>query len=91
MDIFEFMAETKAMLSSVATSGEDEWIEVESTADTGACDTVMPRAMAKHIPIQPSLQSLSSMMNEVADGSEIPNLGERRCVMWTENAVEARK
>ena len=28
------------------------------------------------------------MMYEVADGNEIPNLGERRCVMWTENAAE---
>ena len=47
--------------------------------------------MAKHIKIQPSLQSRSSIMYEVADGSEILNLGERRCVMWRENATEARK
>ena len=26
----------------------------------------------------------------MADGNEIPNLGERRCVMWTENAAEAQ-
>ena len=51
----------------------------------------MPRAKASHIPIQASLQSLKAMMYEVADGNEIPNLGERRCLMWTENAVEARK
>ena len=31
------------------------------------------------------------MNYEVADGNEIPNLGERRCVMWTENAADARK
>jgi hypothetical protein len=37
------------------------------------------------------LQSLSSMMYEVADGNEIPNLGERRCVMWTEGASVGRK
>ena len=30
-------------------------------------------------------------MYEVADGKEIPNLGERRCVMWTENSHEAHK
>ena len=30
-------------------------------------------------------------MYEVAGGNEIPNLGERRCVMWTENSHEARK
>ena len=30
-------------------------------------------------------------MYEVADGNEIPNLGERRCVMWTEGSQDARK
>ena len=30
------------------------------------------------------------MMYEVANGKEIPNLGERRCLMWTENATQAR-
>ena len=92
LSVFDYSFDTKAMLSSAATSSDDDgWIEVELTADTGACDTVMPRAMAQCIPIQPSLQSLSSMMYEVADGNEIPNLGERRCVMWTEGASVGRK
>ena len=47
--------------------------------------------MASHIPIQPSLQSIKAMMYEVADGNEILNLGERRCLMWTEHAADARK
>ena len=79
------------MLSSASPSGYDGWFEMEMTADTGACDAVMPKSMAEHIPIQPSLQSLRSMYYEVADGSHIPNLGERRCVMWTEHAGEPRK
>ena len=92
LDMFDYTDGTKAMLSSTGPASEGQlWIEVELTADTGACDTVMPRSMAQHIPIQPSLQSLKSMMYEVADGNEIPNLGERRCVMWTETATEARK
>ena len=61
------------------------------TADTGACDTVMPRKLAEHIVIQPSLQSLREMNYEVADGKEIPNLGERRCLMWTENGSIPRR
>jgi hypothetical protein len=92
LSVFDYSDGTKAMLCSTGPSGKaEEWIEVELTADTGACDTVMPRAMAAHIPIQASLQSLKSMMYEVADGNEIPNLGERRCLMWTESATEARK
>ena len=57
--MLDYNADTKAMLSSAANSGEEEWFEVEFTADTGACDTVMPLSMAQHIPIQPSAQSLS--------------------------------
>ena len=51
----------------------------------------MLRSKAQHIPIQPSMQSLSSMVYEVADGSETSNVGESRCVMWTEKSYEARK
>ena len=88
----DYTKETKAMLCSAAANPEeDEWFEVEITADTGACDSVMPKEMAKHIPIQPSVQSIQSMMYEIADGTEIPNLGERRCLMWTEGASESRK
>ena len=51
LSVFDYSDGTKAMLCSTGPSGEaEEWIEVELTADTGACDTVMPRAMAAHIP-----------------------------------------
>ena len=70
---------------------DGEWIEVELCADTGACDTVIPRKLCESIPIQPSLQSLKCMVYEVADGHTIPNLGERRCIMWTDGEVEGRK
>ena len=53
LSMFDYSDGTKAMLCSTGPSGEaEEWIEVEVTADAGACDTVMPRAMATHIPIQ---------------------------------------
>jgi hypothetical protein len=91
LSLFDYTAESKAMLCSAAPSqGEEEWIEVELTADTGSCDTVVPRSLCPGIPIQPSLQSVRGMAYEVADGGELPNLGEKRCVMWTENASEAR-
>ena len=89
--VMDYTHESKAMLSSASPgTEEEEWIEIEFTADTGACDTVMPRAMCERIPIQPSLQSLRGMKYEVADGKEIPNLGERRCLMWTDDAIQAR-
>ena len=48
------------MLNSADSAGgdEDEWIDAELCVDTRACGTVMPRAMCRGIPIQPSLQSL---------------------------------
>ena len=64
----------KSSLSPV--SHADEWIEVELTADSGACDTVIPRKTAESIPILPSLASLRGMEYEVANGQSIPILGE---------------
>ena len=68
--------DSKAMLSSASQAGE-EWMEVELTADTAACDTVVPRTVCENIPTTPALQSLRVMKDEVADGNEIPNPGER--------------
>ena len=50
----------------------------------------MPRKLFPKIPICPSLQSLSCMEYEVADGSTIPNLSGRSCVTWTDGASEER-
>ena len=38
----------------------------------------------------PSPQSLQGMEYEVANGENIPNLEERRCIMWTDNAPAPR-
>ena len=80
------------MLSSEGASGDDEseWVEVELTADTGACDTVIPQKLCPGIPIRPSLQSMRGMEYGVSDGRSIPNLGERHCLLWTENASQPR-
>ena len=86
----DYTSASKAMLSPLGAGCEEEWYKLEFTADTGACDTVMPKSTAEHIVIQPSLQSLRSMEYEVADGRSIPNLGERRCLVWTENATMPR-
>ena len=69
----------------------EEWVEIELTADSGACDTVIPRNVAESIPILPSLASLQGMEYEVANGQSIPNLGERRCLVWTEGATDVKK
>lgn len=52
----DYTAESKAVLCS-ASLAEEELVEVELTADTGACDTVIPIGMCQQMPVQPSLQS----------------------------------
>ena len=69
-------------------AANDGWIEIESTADSGACDTVMPTKDCEWIRIHESIQSKAGMKYEVANGQIIPNLGERRCIMWCEGAQE---
>ena len=85
----DYSAETTVMFS-LAGEASEEWVEVEIAPDTGACDTVMPRSTCSKIPIRASLQSLRGMEFEVADGNTFPNLGERQCLMWTEDATQAR-
>jgi hypothetical protein len=94
LSVFDYTAESKAKLakSPLSAVGDgDGWTELELTADSGACDTVIPRSFAESIPIMPSLASLRGMEYEVANGQSIPNLGERRCLVWTDGATEAKK
>ena len=86
LSIFDNALTTKASLCAVGP--EEEWYEVELTADTGACDTVIPKLMCPGIPITPSVQSLCGMEYEVATGESIPNPGgeavrdvDRRCLI----------
>ena len=93
MFVVDYTAQSKSMLSAATPSGGEEveeWIEVEMTADTGACDTVIRKDMCASIPIKDSLQSLRGKEYEVANGESIPNLGERRCMMWTEDATSVK-
>ena len=64
----------------------EEWTEIELTADSGACDNVMPKSLCEHINIIPSVHSRAGVEYEVANGETIPNLGQRDCLLWTENA-----
>ena len=67
----------------------DEWIEIEITVDSGACETVMPADMCKCTSIVQSVTSHGAVY-EVANGKEIPNLGERRCLLMTLGSAVAK-
>ena len=89
LSIFDDAPNTKASLMPM-TNQNGEWQEIELTADTGACDTVIPKSWCACIPVVPSPQSIQGMEYEVATGESIPNLGERRCEMWTEAATQPK-
>ena len=64
---------------------------MELTADTGACDSVVPKdGPLSSIAIVPSWQSENGLIYEVANKATIPCLGERRLEMWTEGATASR-
>ena len=68
----------KKGLSQFSDKDASEWTMIEVTVDSGACVTVMPLMSCSNIPMVPSKQSKAGMSYEVADGGEIPNLGERK-------------
>ena len=87
MSTFLFHKRPKSI--SVVQSPED-WVEIEVTVDSGACETVMPASWARHIDIVQSATSHGAEY-EVANGQTIPNLGERRCLLMTLGATEAKR
>ena len=68
LNIFDYPTASKASLCPM-TAPSEEWFEVELTADTGACDTAIPKAMCPKIPITPSFQSIHGMEYEDATGA----------------------
>jgi len=65
-----------AGLNSIA---EDEWVEIDVAIDSGATETVMSEETLNGvIDIKESAACKRGIVYEVADGTQIPNLGERQ-------------
>ena len=67
------------------------WQEIEITVDSGACDPVMPEGMCPQICLVSSAYSKQGYEYEVANGAGLPNLGEKRCLMMTEDSSMMKK
>ena len=67
-----------------------EWVEVEMTADTGACETVMNGSRCPNVETEPSPGSEAGVEYEAVNGKTIPNQGQKRCLVMT-NGSEAPK
>ena len=65
---------------------DDQWVEIEVAVDSGATETVMSEAtLAGVIDITEGAACKRGVMYEVANGVEIPNLGERTFLGFTED------
>ena len=62
----------------------DEWETIETILDSGATVTVIPPHMARAYDITPGEASKAGVRYEVANGEEIPNLGEKNMYVMTE-------
>ncbi len=71
--------------------GPQEWTEIEITVDSGACVTVMPRSLCEGISILQNRLSREGVEYEVANGTHIPDLGERTCEMMTVGSNTAKR
>ena len=67
----------KRTQSLMPLSGTDEWEYLEFILDSGATATVIPPNVGKAYDIQPGDASRAGVTYEVANGEEIPNLGEK--------------
>ena len=56
---------------------DNEWEYIEFILDSGATTTVIPPHVGKAYDVLPSEASKAGVMYEIADGTEIPNLGEK--------------
>ena len=61
----------------------DEWEYVEAILDSGATVTVIPPHIGRGYDITPGEASRLGVMYEVANGEEIPNLGEKLLPVMT--------
>ena len=68
--------------------GDEEWTEIEVAVDSGATETVMGEdTLAGVIDITEGAACKRGVQYEVANGVQIPNLGERKFVGFTEEGI----
>eukprot|EP00973_Karenia_brevis_P076629 10644604-Karenia_brevis.AAC.1 len=67
-----------------------KWEPLTITVDSGAAESVIPEEQCVQYPTTDTQASLSGMCYLGADGSEIPNVGERTVCAVTEDGSAAR-
>ncbi len=66
------------------------WVPIEVTVDSGASDSVMPIKMCEGVEIAESPQSRGGVAYEIANVDTMPNMGERKCLVVTEESPKPK-
>ena len=64
-----------------------EWVKLELAVDSGAAETICPGAQAPDVPTVPGQKMAQGERYTCAGGKTIPNLGEKRLLMCTEESA----
>ena len=92
-DEHECVAGGMHLLQTVAPNGlnavtsEEEWQEIELAVDSGATESVVHEDMATNIATVPGEASRRGVSYKVANGEQLPNLGEKIFEAVSENHV----
>jgi len=63
------------------------WEEIEVIVDSGASSTVLPPTFGRQYDVQESAGSKAGVCYEIANGQHLPNLGEKRLAVMTEEGT----
>ena len=67
-----------------------EWERIELTVDSGAAETICPASMATTVPTQPGPKTIQGVKYTCAGGRKLPNFGEKRCTLATNDSANQR-
>ena len=74
----------------LCTIQEGEWECIELAVDSGATETVLNEEMLGSVEVVPGAGSRKGVEYEVANGTRIPNLGEKKFTGTTEEGMQRK-
>jgi hypothetical protein len=84
INIFEQVQDAAQHLASFT---EGEWEPFDSIIDSGATVPVMPLEMGKAYPATDGAAKKAGVKYKIADGTDLPNLGEKVMAVWTQEGT----
>ncbi len=85
------LAPSSGGLNQVHRATGEQWEEVASIVDSGAVDSVAPTSIVKGVSIRESMGSANGLTYHTADGTRLPNLGEKSFVAFTDDGVSVKQ